>query len=80
MLLVSIHANYFIFNLNLMKKRIKWRLIKICWQICSPIHLRLLGQSKFKPCLCPGYFLLQLSDCMMETYILLDGSRVHEHC
>ena len=27
----------------------------------------------------PGYFLLQSSDCMMETYMLLVGVRVHEH-
>ena len=29
----------------------------------------------------PGYFQLQLSECMMETYMLLAGGvRVHEHC
>ena len=33
--------------------------------ICSPIHPRLLGQCRFKPCLRPGYFLLGLSDCMI---------------
>ena len=27
----------------------------------------------------PGYFLLQLSNCMMETCMLLAGVRVHEH-
>ena len=35
--------------------------------------------SKFKPCLGPGYFLLQLSDCMMEACMLLAVVRVHEH-
>ena len=30
----------------------------------TPIHTRLLGQSRFKPCLWPGYFLLQSLDCM----------------
>ena len=29
----------------------------------------LLGRRRFKPCLGPGYFLLQLSDCMLETCI-----------
>ena len=29
--------------------------------------------------LATGYFLLQLSDCMMETCMLLTGVRVHEH-
>ena len=33
----------------------------------------------FKPCLRPGYFLLWSSDCMMDTYMLLAGVRVHEH-
>ena len=47
-------------------------LTKIVWHlICSPIHPRLLtGKVKFKPCQRPGYFLLQLSDCMMETCML----------
>ena len=27
----------------------------------------------------PGYFLLQLSNCMMETCMLLAGVNVHEH-
>ena len=26
---------------------------------CSPIHPRLIRQGRFKPCLLPGYFLLQ---------------------
>ena len=44
-----------------------------------PIHPRLLGKGRFKPCFKPGYFLLQLSNCMMETCMLLAGVRVHEH-
>ena len=32
-----------------------------------------LKKSRFKPCLGPGDFLLQLSDCMLETFILLAG-------
>ena len=44
---------------------------------CSPIHHRLLGQSRCKPCLRPGYFLLLLSD-MLETCILMVGMRIHE--
>ena len=56
------------------------QLTKICWHlICSPIHPRLLGQGRFKPCFEPGYFLLQLSNCMMETRMLLAGVRVNEH-
>ena len=56
------------------------QLTKICWHlICSPIHPRLLGRGRFKPCFEPGYFLLQLSNCMMETCMLLAGVRVHEH-
>ena len=56
------------------------RLTKICWHlIAPPIRPRLLGQGRFKPCLRPGYFLLLLSDCMMETFMLLVGVRVHEH-
>ena len=46
---------------------------------CSLIHPRLLGQSRLKPCLGPGYFLLKVSDCMLETCMLLSGVRVHEH-
>ena len=38
-----------------------------------PHHPRLLGQGGFKPCLGPGYFLLQLFDCMMENCMLLAG-------
>ena len=45
----------------------------------GPIHLKLLGQSRFKPCLGPGYVLLQSKDYMMETCMLLAGVRVHEH-
>ena len=44
-----------------------------------PIHPRLLGPGKFKPCFSPSYFLLQLSDCMMEACMLLAVVRVHEH-
>ena len=44
-----------------------------------PHHPRLLGQSQFKPCLWPGYFLLQSADCMLETCMLLAGERIHEH-
>ena len=40
---------------------------------CSPIHPRLLGQSRFKPCLGPSYFLLQSSDCVLEICMLLAG-------
>ena len=47
--------------------------------ICSPIHPWLLGQGWFKPCFEPGYFLLLLTNCMMETCMLLAGVRVHEH-
>ena len=55
------------------------QLTKICWHLtCSPIHTRLLGRDRFKPCVRPGYFLLQLSDCMMETCMLLAVVRVHE--
>ena len=46
----------------------------VCWHlICSPIHPRFLRQVVFKPCIRPGYFLLQSSDCMMETCMLLAG-------
>ena len=34
---------------------------------CSPIHLRLLGQSRLKHCLRPSYFLLRSKDRMLET-------------
>ena len=44
-----------------------------------PIHPRLLRWGRFKPCFGPGYFLLQLSNCIMETCMLLAGVRVHEH-
>ena len=43
---------------------------------CSSIHFRLLRQSKFKPCIWPGYFLLQSSDLMY--YCWLEWG-VHEH-
>ena len=46
---------------------------------CSLVHPRLLGESRLKPCLGPGYFLLKVSDCMLETCMLLSGVRVHEH-
>ena len=37
-------------------------------------------EGRFKPCFGPGYFLLQLSNCMMETCMLgFAGARVHEH-
>ena len=56
------------------------RLTKMCWRlICSPIHPRLLMRVRFKPSFRPGYFLLQLSNCTMETCMLLVGVRVHEH-
>ena len=35
----------------------------------SPVHLRLVGQSRFKPCLWPGYFLLQPKDCMKKLLV-----------
>ena len=39
--------------------------------------LFLLGRSRLKPWLGPGYFLLQSSDCMLETCMLLaEGRRV----
>ena len=44
-----------------------------------PIHPRLFGQGRFIPCLGPSYFLSRSSDCILETYKLLDGVRVHEH-
>ena len=44
----------------------------------SPIHRRLLGRGRFKPCLRPSFFLLQLSHCMMETCMLLAGVMVDE--
>ena len=52
------------------------QLTKIGWHlICSPIHLRLLGQCLLKPCLRTGYFLLRSSGHMMETCQLLsEGS------
>ena len=34
--------------------------------------------NRFRPCLRPGYFQLQLSDCSMETCMLLAEVRVHE--
>ena len=40
---------------------------------------RLHARGRFKPCLGPGYFLLRLSDCMMDTCMLLAVVRVHEH-
>ena len=45
----------------------------------SPIHPRHFWQGRFKTCFGPSYFLLQLSNCMMETCMLLAGVRVHEH-
>ena len=32
---------------------------------CSPIQRRLIWQSRFKPCLGPGYFLLLWKDLML---------------
>ena len=50
--------------------------VKRNWHlICPP---RLLGQSRFKPCLRPGYFLLRCTDCMMETCMLLAEMSVLE--
>ena len=43
---------------------------------CSPIHFRLLVQSRFKPCFMSGYFLLWSYDSMLETCMLLAGVRV----
>ena len=40
---------------------------------CTSVHLRLLGLSRFKPCLGPGYFLLQSKGFMLETCMLLAG-------
>ena len=47
---------------------------------CSPIHPRLLGRSRFQPCLRPGCFLLS---CMLKTCMLLsmgigDHSKSHQ--
>ena len=54
------------------------QLTKICWHLfCSPILPRLLRQVNLALGL--GYFLLQLSDCTMEAYMLLAEVRVHEH-
>ena len=56
------------------------QLTKVCCHlICSPIQHRLLRPGRFKSSFRPGYFLLQLSNCMMETCMLLAGVRVHEH-
>ena len=33
----------------------------------NTISIRLLGRSRLKSCLGPGYFLMQSSDCMLET-------------
>ena len=44
---------------------------------CSPIsHPKHRGRGRFKACLGPDYFLLQLSDCILETCMLLAGVRV----
>ena len=44
------------------------------------VNERFEHETEIKPCLRPGfYFLLQSSDCMMETHMLLSGMRVHEH-
>ena len=45
---------------------------------CSPIHPKLLEQSRFKPCLWPGCFLLRLSDCLSKACMLLAGLRVQK--
>ena len=51
----------------------------------KPIHLRLLGQKRFKLCLGPYCFLLWLKGCMLETSLLLsesmsscDPSKIHK--
>ena len=54
-------------------------MIKVCWHlIATLIHDRLLRQSRFKPCIWPGYFLLRSSYSMLETCILLAGVRIHD--
>ena len=42
---------------------------------CSPIHPRLLWQGRFKPFHRPGYFLLRLVVCIVETCMLFAGER-----
>ena len=47
------------------------------WHPIATPSPRLLRQCWFEPCLSPGYFLLQSSDCMLETCMLLaEGRRV----
>ena len=65
---------------TLMKDNVKknWVAMKNAIQIIlRQLRINLLGQNRFKPCLWPGYFLLQSKDCMFETCMLLAG--VHEH-
>ena len=42
-------------------------------------HLKLLGQSRFKPCLWSGYFLLWSKYKMFSTFIQLTNVKVHEY-
>ena len=46
--------------------------------ITPPIHPRFIARGRLKPCLRSGYFLLWLSDCTMETCVLMAGVRVHQ--
>ena len=46
---------------------------------CLPIHLRSIKQSRFTTCLGQRYFLLESKDCLIETWMLFAGLRVHEH-
>ena len=47
------------------------RLTKICWHlVCSPIHPKLLGQSRFKPCRRPGSscWVVRLHDAGLHAF------------
>ena len=48
-------------------------------KILTSLVTRVCIKSWFKSCLRPGSFLLWLSDCILETYMLLALVRVHEH-
>ena len=52
---------------------------KVTWTFNTAVRsvTPTLCSAKFK--FRPGYFLLQSSDCMLETCMLLAGMRVHEH-
>ena len=53
------------------------QLTKICWHLSAPQFTPdFLGKE---PCLRTVYFVLQLSDWMMEASMLLAEARVHRH-